>query len=141
MVSGRELSMKVLRYLAEIDGLTERRNTLNKVKSPNQRVTNPRMTIHFDAAFNSRDFKSMAGMVAWDQKGVLLTTKTVLNSNVSSSFVAEAYVKLHVVKLENSLTHRIAKEALRREEETHLEGEALNYPQMSPEGRWRRFPD
>lgn len=49
---------------------------MNKVKSPNQRVTNPRMTIHFDAAFNSRDFKSMAGMVAWDQKGVLLTTKT-----------------------------------------------------------------
>lgn len=76
-----------------------RETNLNKVKSPNQRVTNPRMTIHFDAAFNSRDFKSMAGMVAWDQKGVLLTTKTVLNSNVSSSFVAEAYVKLHVVKL------------------------------------------
>ncbi|MBA0562647.1 hypothetical protein Golob_007674 [Gossypium lobatum] len=41
----------------------------------------------------------MAGMVAWDQTGVHLTTKTVLNSNVSSSFVAEAYVRLHVVKL------------------------------------------
>ncbi|TYI75990.1 hypothetical protein E1A91_D06G045500v1, partial [Gossypium mustelinum] len=34
---GKELSMKVLRYLVEIDGLTERRNTLNRVRSANQR--------------------------------------------------------------------------------------------------------
>ncbi|MBA0716199.1 hypothetical protein Golax_015050 [Gossypium laxum] len=44
-------------------------------------------------------------------------------------------------KTENSLAHRIAKEALRREEETHLEGEALHCLQMSPEGKWRRFPN
>ncbi|MBA0860988.1 hypothetical protein Goshw_023218, partial [Gossypium schwendimanii] len=100
----------------------------------------------------------MAGLVAWDQTGVLLTTKIVLNSNVSSSFAAEAYAGLHAVKLgaiisdiqrqseyfqeicfqfinktENSLAHRIAKEALRREEETHLEGEALHCLQISPE--------
>ncbi|MBA0729380.1 hypothetical protein Golax_020499 [Gossypium laxum] len=183
MKSRREILMKVLRYLVEIDGLTERRNTLNTAKSPNQRDTNPRVTIHFDTAFNSRDFKSMAGVVVWDQMGVLLTTKTVLNLNVSSSFAAEAYAGLHAVKLgismgfhsvtikgdsctvikkcqtkvrnkpvigaiisdiqrqseyfqeirfqfinrtENSLAHRIAKEALRREEETYLEGEALH---------------
>ncbi|MBA0832864.1 hypothetical protein Goarm_017223, partial [Gossypium armourianum] len=36
-------------------------------------------------------------------------------------------------KTGNSLAHRIAKEALRREEETHLEGEALHCLQMSPE--------
>ncbi|MBA0618697.1 hypothetical protein Godav_028001, partial [Gossypium davidsonii] len=42
---------------------------------------------------------------------------------------------------ENSLAHRIAKEALRREEETHLEGEALHCLQMSLEGIWRRFPN
>ncbi|MBA0687147.1 hypothetical protein Goari_014704 [Gossypium aridum] len=54
--------MKVLRYLAEIDGLIERKNTLNTT-------------------------------------GVLLTTKIVLNSNVSSSFAAEAYAGLHAVKL------------------------------------------
>ncbi|MBA0716200.1 hypothetical protein Golax_015050 [Gossypium laxum] len=41
----------------------------------------------------------MAGLVAWDQTGVLLSTKIVLNSNVSSSFAAEAYAGLHAVKL------------------------------------------
>ncbi|MBA0701745.1 hypothetical protein Goari_020399, partial [Gossypium aridum] len=70
--------MKVLRYLAKIDGLTERRNTLNTVRSANQRDRNPKVTIYFDAAFNRRDFKSMIGLVA-----------------------AEDYVGLHVVKLES----------------------------------------
>ncbi|MBA0868306.1 hypothetical protein Goshw_011452 [Gossypium schwendimanii] len=63
---GRELSMKVLRYLAKIDGLTERRNTLNTVRSANQRDRNPKVMIYFDAAFNRRDFKSMIELrVAW----------------------------------------------------------------------------
>ncbi|KAH1065395.1 hypothetical protein J1N35_030382 [Gossypium stocksii] len=45
----------------------------------------------------------MESMVVWDQSGVLRATKTVLNSNVSSSFAAEAYVGLHAVKLGISL--------------------------------------
>ncbi|MBA0770619.1 hypothetical protein Gotri_019227 [Gossypium trilobum] len=38
---GRELSMKFLRYLAEIDGLIERKNTLNTVRSPIREIQIP----------------------------------------------------------------------------------------------------
>ncbi|KAH1056048.1 hypothetical protein J1N35_034113 [Gossypium stocksii] len=128
----------------------------------------------------------------------LMAAKTVLNSNVSSSFAAEAYAGLHAVKLrislgfhlvmikgdsrtivnkcqqkrqdksvigaiisdihrkieffqeirfcfikrgENALAHKIAVDALRREEEVYLEGAALLCNLSSPEGRWRRDPD
>ncbi|KAB2093192.1 hypothetical protein ES319_A02G080500v1, partial [Gossypium barbadense] len=37
--SGRELSLKVQRYLVKLDGLTERRNTLNKDRSTRQSDT------------------------------------------------------------------------------------------------------
>ncbi|KAH1080322.1 hypothetical protein J1N35_020083 [Gossypium stocksii] len=101
--SGTELSQKVQRYVAELDGLIEKRHTLTVTKNINQRDAGSRATIHFDAAFNGRDFKLMASMVVWDQSGVLMATKTILNSNVSSSFAAEAYVGLHAVKLGISL--------------------------------------
>ncbi|MBA0785129.1 hypothetical protein Gotri_025604 [Gossypium trilobum] len=29
----------------------------------------PRVTIHFDASFDSRNFKSAAGLVGWDLRG------------------------------------------------------------------------
>ncbi|XP_040934791.1 uncharacterized protein [Gossypium hirsutum] len=64
-----------------------------------QSDTSSGMTIHFDAAFNRRDFKSMASLVVRDQMGVILATKTVLNSNVSTSFAAEAYAGLHSINL------------------------------------------
>ncbi|XP_040938287.1 uncharacterized protein [Gossypium hirsutum] len=57
------------------------------------------MTIHFDAAFNRRDFKSMAGLVVLDHMRVILATKTVLNSNISTSFATEAYAGLHAINL------------------------------------------
>ncbi|KAH1047367.1 hypothetical protein J1N35_038151 [Gossypium stocksii] len=196
--SGVELSQKVQRYMAELDGLIEKRHTLTVTRSINQRDTGSRVTIHFDAAFNKRDFKSIASMVVWDQLGVLRATKTVLNSNVSSSFAAEVYAGLHAVKLrislgfhsvmikgdsrtvinkcqkkrqdklvigaiisdihrkmeffqeirfcfikrdENALAHKIVVDALRREEEVYLEGDALLCYRSSPEGRWRRDPD
>ncbi|KAK5793588.1 hypothetical protein PVK06_034740 [Gossypium arboreum] len=97
--SVREIASKFQRYLAEIDGLVEKRSTLFTATRAIQSDTSSGMTIHFDAAFNRRDFKSMAGLVVRDQMGVILATKTILNSNVSTSFAAEAYAGLHSINL------------------------------------------
>ncbi|KAK5775112.1 hypothetical protein PVK06_042980 [Gossypium arboreum] len=98
-VSGREIASKVQRYVAKIDGLTEKKSTLYTATRAIQSKTSFGMTIHFDAAFNRRDFKSMAGLVVLDHMGVILATKTVLNSNISTSFATEAYAGLHAINL------------------------------------------
>ncbi|KAA3467186.1 glycine, alanine and asparagine-rich protein-like [Gossypium australe] len=61
------------------------------------------VTIYFDAAFNSRESKSMAGLVVIDRMGEIINTKPASNSNVSSSFAAKAYAGLHAVRLGTSI--------------------------------------
>ncbi|KAK5775147.1 hypothetical protein PVK06_043016 [Gossypium arboreum] len=97
--TGTELSQKAQRYMAELEGLTERMSTLNTDRSHSQREANTRVTIQFNAAFDKRDFKSALSLVVWAQSGELLETKTVLNTNVPSPFAAKAYVGLQALKL------------------------------------------
>ncbi|KAA3469171.1 reverse transcriptase [Gossypium australe] len=101
--SVREIASKVRRYLAEIDGLEEKNSTLNACKSTNPRDPTSEVTIYFDAAFKSRESKSMAGLVVIDRMGEIINTKSALNSNVPSAFAAEAYAGLHAVRLGTSM--------------------------------------
>ncbi|MBA0863257.1 hypothetical protein Goshw_018706 [Gossypium schwendimanii] len=114
----------------------------------------PRTTIHFDAVFDRRTFKSVTGLVGWDLRGNLLVLKTIIHSNVPLLFAAEAYACLegtklgisprtqpHIRKSENSHAHRLAKNALDREETTYLMGEELNRHAFASEENWPRNPD
>ncbi|KAA3480176.1 reverse transcriptase [Gossypium australe] len=101
--SAREIASKVRRYLAEIDGLEEKKSTLNACRSTNPRDPTLGVTIYFDAAFTSRESKSMAGLVVIDRMGEIINTKSALNSNVPSAFAAEAYAGLYAVRLGTSM--------------------------------------
>lgn len=58
-----ELSQKVQRYIAELEGLMERTSTLNIDRSHSQREANASVTIQFDAAFDKGNFKLASGLM------------------------------------------------------------------------------
>ncbi|MBA0878886.1 hypothetical protein Goshw_005291, partial [Gossypium schwendimanii] len=58
-----------------------------------------REIIQFDAAFDTRNFRSASGIVVRDQNGVIKVSKLTLHSNISSPFVVEAYACLEATKL------------------------------------------
>lgn len=64
---------------------------------------NTRATIQFDAALDNRNHISASGLVVRSQTGELLVLKTMINGNVTSLFVAEAYAGLQAVQLGISL--------------------------------------
>ncbi|KAH1064863.1 hypothetical protein J1N35_029850 [Gossypium stocksii] len=195
--TGRELSHKVKQYIAELEGLEERKSTSNMNCSHCHREPLNGVTITFDTAFNKRTFKSASGVVVWGRSGRLSATKTVLHTNVPSLFAAEALAGLQATRLgitmnlpsvtvmgdsrtiikkcqsiekdksvigaiihdiqskkicfqnirfkfinrtDNLLAHKIAREALKKEEETYLV--LVNEDSsLYPEGHWRREPD
>ncbi|MBA0700834.1 hypothetical protein Goari_022730 [Gossypium aridum] len=51
----------------------------------------PRVRILFDAMYDNKTFRSASGLVGWDLRGNLTVLKTIIHSNVPSSFAAEAY--------------------------------------------------
>ncbi|MBA0814402.1 hypothetical protein Gohar_020234 [Gossypium harknessii] len=58
-----------------------------------------REIIQFDAAFDIRNSRSASVLVVRDQKGVIKASKSILHSNVSSPFVAEACACLEATQL------------------------------------------
>ncbi|KAA3456039.1 reverse transcriptase [Gossypium australe] len=101
--SAEELSAGVKRYMAEIDGIQEKKLSLNRIENRNQEELPSKTTIFFDAAFNTRSNKSMAGLVVTDRTGGIVKTMNISNSNVPTPFTAEAYVGYHAVKLVRSM--------------------------------------
>lgn len=86
-------------YIAEIEGLMERKCTLNTGRSHSQREAIVRVTIQFDATFDKRSFNSASGLVVYGRSGKLLATTTVLHTNVPSPFAVGAFAGLQVLKL------------------------------------------
>ncbi|KAA3486342.1 reverse transcriptase [Gossypium australe] len=196
--SAEELSAGLKRFMAEIEGVQERKISLRRLTNQSQEYIPSESAIYFDAAFNARTNKSMAGIVITDRTGGIVKTLNISNSNVPTPFTAEAYAGYHAVQLdramgfqtvkikgdsravikkcqtkkinksvisaiirdiqelskqflkiefqfidrnENKIAHRIAVEALHREEEAYLGGGVSAITQVAPEGRWRRSPD
>ncbi|MBA0805393.1 hypothetical protein Gohar_004911 [Gossypium harknessii] len=81
-MTGRELSQRIQRYMAELDGLGERKIIFN-----------------FDATFDKRNSKSASGLVVRGLMGAILASKIVLHNNVSSPFAAKAYAGLQAITL------------------------------------------
>lgn len=94
-----DLSQRIQRYMAELEGLREKRLTLkmDRIHSQNEEIT--RVPIQFNAAFDNKNSKSTSGLVIRDQMGEFSTSKTVIHKNVSSPLAAEAYAGLQAIKL------------------------------------------
>ncbi|XP_052877265.1 uncharacterized protein LOC128283890 [Gossypium arboreum] len=97
--TGRELSLIVRNYIAELEGLRTKASTLKPSSSHRYQEGGTSVTIQFDTAFDCRNFKSTSGLVVWGRGGRLMATKTVLHRNVQSPFPAEALAGLQAVKL------------------------------------------
>ncbi|KAH1074654.1 hypothetical protein J1N35_026982 [Gossypium stocksii] len=120
-------------------GLEEKRLT-SSMGSRNTCIdTTTRATIQFDAAFGSRSYKSASGLVVRSRMGELLALKTVVHTNVPSPFAAEAYQ--FIQRVDNVYAHNLAKESLRKNEETYHRMANVNQHQSQQEGRWRNSPD
>ncbi|KAA3472916.1 reverse transcriptase [Gossypium australe] len=101
--SAEALLAGVKRYMAEIDGIQAEKLSTNRIEIRNQEELPSETTIFFDATFNARNKKSMEGLVVTDRTGGIIKTMNIPNSNVPTSFTAEAYAGYHAVKLGRSM--------------------------------------
>ncbi|MBA0818184.1 hypothetical protein Gohar_003652, partial [Gossypium harknessii] len=83
------LAQNIQRHMAEYEGMKAIKILANMNRNYRIQKDIPRVTIHFDAAFDSRNFKSAAGLVGWNLRGELLVLKTIIHNNISSPFAAE----------------------------------------------------
>ncbi|MFQ6650739.1 hypothetical protein Gotur_022284 [Gossypium turneri] len=68
--------------MAEYEGINAEKKTEKKIcKSHRIQENVPRISIKFDAALDSRTFKSATELVGWDMRGNLLVIKTEKNWN------------------------------------------------------------
>ncbi|MBA0746631.1 hypothetical protein Gogos_009133 [Gossypium gossypioides] len=104
----RALVLNIQRHMAEYEGLKVLKNNESISRSYTIQEVILRRKIHFDAAFNSRIFRSASGLVGWYLRGNLMVLKMVIHRNVPSPFAAEAYACLEGTKLGISLrTHSV----------------------------------
>ncbi|MFQ6636625.1 hypothetical protein Gotur_014127, partial [Gossypium turneri] len=90
----RGLAQNIQRHMAEYEGIKVTKKMERIYRGHRSQEDEPRISIHFDAALDSRTFKSATGLVGWDMRGNLLVLKTVIHRNVPSPFAAEAYACL-----------------------------------------------
>ncbi|KAG8479140.1 hypothetical protein CXB51_029003 [Gossypium anomalum] len=97
--TGRELAQNIRRHMAEYEGakVLQFPGNINRYYRSKEDI--PRVTIQFDAAFDSRNYKSATGLVVWGLRGELLVSKTIIHNIIPSPFAAEAYVCLEGTKL------------------------------------------
>ncbi|MBA0826725.1 hypothetical protein Goarm_011550 [Gossypium armourianum] len=138
--------------MAEYEGIKAIKILANMNRNYRIQKDIPRVTIHFDAAFDSRNFKSAAGLMGWDLRGELLVLKTIIHNNISSPFAAEADIQnkkpcfqeiifQHIHRSGNLHAYRLAKDALDRGETFYLMGDELKHHIFASERRWLRNPD
>ncbi|XP_052877214.1 uncharacterized protein LOC128283847 [Gossypium arboreum] len=97
--TGRILAQNIQGHMAEYEGVRAMTNTSTMRRNHKFQEDIPRVTIFFDAGFDSRNNRSATGLVVWDLRGELLVLKTIVHNSVSSPFAAEAYACLEGVKL------------------------------------------
>ncbi|KAA3453178.1 reverse transcriptase [Gossypium australe] len=99
IISAEDLSQRIMNYITELDRSTERTHTFDRVSHQRQARQETKATIFFDAAFDSKNFKSASGLVVQGETNEWLVSKSVIHSAVSSPFMAEAQAGLQATKL------------------------------------------
>ncbi|KAK5839066.1 hypothetical protein PVK06_007824 [Gossypium arboreum] len=101
--TGRDLAQNIQKHMAEYEVVRAMKRPVNMNRNYRTQEYIPRMTIYFDAMFDSRNFISATSLVVWDLTGKLLALKTTIHNNISSPFTSEAYACLEGTKLGISL--------------------------------------
>ncbi|KAA3462149.1 reverse transcriptase [Gossypium australe] len=102
-ITGRELSTKIQSYIAKLDRVRERELTDDDNTSLRQQRQGTEATILFDAAFDSKNATSASGLVVMGANNEWLASKSIIHSEITSPFMAEAHAGLQAVKLGISL--------------------------------------
>ncbi|MBA0845806.1 hypothetical protein Goarm_022764, partial [Gossypium armourianum] len=97
--TGRGLAQNIQRHMTEYEGIKVVKKIERIYRGYRIQEDVPRIMIQFDAALDSRTFKSATGLVGWDMRGNLLVLKTVIHRNVPSPLATEAYACLEGIKL------------------------------------------
>ncbi|KAA3455435.1 reverse transcriptase [Gossypium australe] len=97
------LSSKIQNYVAELDRSRERELTDKDNTSLRQQRQGTEATILFDAAFDSKNATSASGLVVKGENNEWLASKSIIHSEITSPFMAEAHAGLQAVKLGISL--------------------------------------
>lgn len=97
--TGRVLTQNVHRHMAKYEGVKVMNIPVNMNRNYKIQKDISRVTIQFDATFDSRNFKLAIGLVGWDLRGELLVLKMIIHNNISSPFAAEAYACLEATKI------------------------------------------
>ncbi|KAA3467779.1 glycine, alanine and asparagine-rich protein-like [Gossypium australe] len=84
---------------AEQDGARAKQKLLDMARIHRCKEILLKVKMHFDAAFDKRNSRSVSGVVVWGPMDEFLASKMILHNNVPSPFAAEAYIGLEAIKL------------------------------------------
>ncbi|KAA3454784.1 reverse transcriptase [Gossypium australe] len=102
-ITGRELSTKIQNYIAEIDRACDRKNTYDINDNQRQQMQGTEATILFDATYDCKNATSASGLVVNGANNEWIASKSIIHTEIASSFIAEAHAGLQAVKLGISL--------------------------------------
>ncbi|KAK5803057.1 hypothetical protein PVK06_030697 [Gossypium arboreum] len=97
-MSGTEIARQTRNYIADLDAIKERKLTLQSTGNTQYVCRGGRVAIHFDAAFYRQSSRS-ATILLIRNEGEILASQAVIHSEISTSFMAEAYARLQAVNL------------------------------------------
>ncbi|KAA3461497.1 glycine, alanine and asparagine-rich protein-like [Gossypium australe] len=98
-VTGREIAKQIQSYISELDGIKEKKLTLQSDGGIQQDNRKARVTVHFDAAFDQQSSRLALGLIARNEEGEILASKTIIHFDITIPFTAEAHEGLQAVKL------------------------------------------
>ncbi|KAH1114701.1 hypothetical protein J1N35_008079 [Gossypium stocksii] len=97
--SGRGVSETNFRYIQESDATGDKNPTKRCTVSEWRPLENQTVLIKFDVTYNSQQFRSTSSLIARDDSGKVLVSKSSLERKVASSFTAEACACSQAVRL------------------------------------------
>ncbi|MBA0785453.1 hypothetical protein Gotri_027627 [Gossypium trilobum] len=83
----------------ENEALSNRSLTKHLSSSEWRALENHVVRINFDAAFSQQIFRSASGLVARNERGEVIVSKSVLANRIASSFAVEAFACSQAVRL------------------------------------------
>ncbi|MBA0554352.1 hypothetical protein Golob_013462, partial [Gossypium lobatum] len=123
---GQKIAFISSRHIADYEGMKATKIPTNMNRNYRIQKDIPRITIHFDAAFDSRNFKSAA-----DKSVIGAIIRDIQNKKPCFQEI----IFKHTHRSGNSHTYRLAKDALDRGETFYLMGEELKHHIFASERR------
>lgn len=91
--------MFITSYLQELDGLDEKTSVVLKIETRWVPPTIKMVKLNFDATYVVEDSRSGSGIVAKNERGIVLASTTLTYDCVHSVFPATAFACLEAVRM------------------------------------------